>query len=218
MTHRPLHSRRTLLTGLAAAALAFTAGLISTGTASGAEPVSIDQIAGAAGAGPKPAVRQPIPTTTTTVASTTGKILFPMQVTPTCNVLSNFADSRSGGRAHEGIDILSSLGQEVYTPSAGTLTVQYVVGGTNSSLSGNAWGLEGEDGNYYFFAHLSRFADGLVVGSKVTRGQLIGSVGDTGNPGAGNYHLHFEIHPGGMKKSAVNPLPLLEVPKACNIW
>ena len=144
--------------------------------------------------------------------------MFPMQTTPRCYVLSNYADARSGGRAHEGVDILATLGQQVYTPSAGTLTMKYVDGGTNSSLSGNAWGLEADDGNYYFFAHLSGFADGLAIGDKIARGQLIGYVGDTGNPGAGNYHLHFEIHPGGMKKAAVDPLTLLDVPAECKVW
>ena len=205
MTHRSHLTRRTVLAGAIALALVGAAGAV----ASGAEPASIDQIGGDAGATvAKPAVRQSIASGTivfTTNTAAAGKVLFPMQTTPRCYVLSNFADARSGGRAHEGVDMLSTLGQQVYTPSAGTLTVQYVVGGPNSSLSGNAWGLEGDDGNYYFFAHLSRFVDGLSVGTKVARGQLIGYVGDTGNPGPGNYHLHFEIHPGGG--AAVNPYP-----------
>ena len=49
----------------------------------------------------------------------------------------------------------------------------------------------------------------------MTRGQLIGYVGDTGNPGPGNYHLHFEVHPKGG--AAVDPFPLLTIPKVCTI-
>ncbi len=98
--------------------------------------------------------------------------------------------------------------------------LQVVAGSTQSgaSLSGNLWKLEAlTGGTYYTYAHLSGFAPGLVKGSKVVKGQVIGYVGDTGNPGAGNYHLHFEVHPGGG--SAVDPLPLLRpVPPTCKVF
>lgn len=143
---------------------------------------------------------------------------FPMQVKPRCAILDNFGDARSGGRSHEGTDILASLGQEVYAMADGTLTYQASVGdGTNGSkLSGNLWKLTASvGGTYYVYAHLSAFAPGLVRGATVVKGQLLGYVGDTGNPGVGNYHLHFELHPGGG--AAVNPLPLLTVPAGCTV-
>ncbi len=143
---------------------------------------------------------------------------FPMQVAPRCDVLDNFGDVRSGGRRHAGTDMLATLGQEVYAMADGTLTYQAKVGdgSAGASLSGNLWRLTAADGTYYVYAHLSAFAPGLKVGSKVYRGQVIGYVGDTGNPGAGNYHLHFEIHPGGG--AAVNPLPLLTIPTGCKVF
>lgn len=145
---------------------------------------------------------------------------FPMAPVPRCDILSNFGDGRSGGRAHEGIDILATKGQEVFAMVDGTLTLQVVAGSNQSgaSLSGNLWQLTAATGGtYYIYAHLSAFADGLSKGSKVTKGQLIGYVGDTGNPGAGNYHLHFEIHPGGG--AAVDPLTLLRpVPVECKVY
>lgn len=140
---------------------------------------------------------------------------FPMQITPRCVVLNNFGSPRSGGRTHEGEDILATLGQEVYAMADGVLTNQATVGdGTQGSpLSGNMWKLTRPDGTYYIYAHLSAFAPGLEKGQNVYRGQVIGYVGDTGNPGPGNYHLHFELHPGGG--AAVDPLPLLTVPASC---
>ena len=142
---------------------------------------------------------------------------FPMAPSPRCDVLNNFGDPRSGGRSHAGIDILATLGQEVYAMAAGTLTVQTSVGDSNATLSGNLWRLTAPNGTYYVYGHLSGFAPELTKGSVVYKGQLLGYVGDTGNPGPGNYHLHYEVHPAGG--AAVDPLPfLLPVPEACRVY
>jgi peptidoglycan LD-endopeptidase LytH len=145
-----------------------------------------------------------------------GEIMFPMNPVPRCEILDNFGDPRSGGRSHQGTDILATLGQEVYAVADGVLTKQYVAGGPSASLSGNAWQLDLPDGGYFFYGHLSAFASGLSVGSAVTKGQLIGYVGDTGNPGPGNYHLHFEYHPGGG--AAINVLSKLTIPPQCSVY
>lgn len=144
--------------------------------------------------------------------------IFPMQTTPRCEILDNFGDPRSGGRTHEGSDMLATLGQEVYAVVDGTLTLQVFAQSSSAgaSLSGNLWTLTAPNGTYYVYAHLSTFAQGLSKGSAVTQGQVIGYVGDTGNAGPGNYHLHFELHPGGGV--AVNPLPLLVIPRECTVY
>ena len=45
----------------------------------------------------------------------------------------------------------------------------------------------------YYYAHLSGYAPGLHEGQVVKTGDPLGFVGDTGNAGAGNYHLHFGL-------------------------
>ena len=45
----------------------------------------------------------------------------------------------------------------------------------------------------YYYAHLQRYAAGMREGLPVWRGQVIAYVGDTGNAGRGNYHLHFSV-------------------------
>jgi murein DD-endopeptidase MepM/ murein hydrolase activator NlpD len=67
------------------------------------------------------------------------------------------------------------------------------------------------DGTYFFYAHLSRLAPGIQVGTPVTAGQVVGYVGKTGNTAVP--HLHLEIHPGGG--SAVNPYPIVKAIGAC---
>jgi peptidoglycan LD-endopeptidase LytH len=145
-----------------------------------------------------------------------GTLMFPMNPSPRCTVLDNFGDGRSDGRSHLGTDILATLGQEVYAVEGGVLYRQSIDGQSGTELSGNGWNLRGTSNTTYAFLHLSGFAAGLQVGSTVVKGQLIGYVGDTGNPGAGNYHLHFEVHPDGG--AAVNAYPLLNIPTACTTY
>lgn len=144
------------------------------------------------------------------------RITFPMAPTPRCDILDSFGDARSGGRRHQGVDILATLGQPLYAVVDGFMSFTIKVGEKNSELSGNLLQLTGSDGTYYVYAHLSAFADGIVRGSVVKRGDVIGYVGDTGNPGPGNYHLHFEVHPFGG--AAVDPLPMLLIPSGCKVY
>jgi murein DD-endopeptidase MepM/ murein hydrolase activator NlpD len=145
-----------------------------------------------------------------------GSIMFPMDPLPKCSLSkTSFGQPRSGGRTHEGIDLMASLGQKIYAVDNGVLWKQSIDGPT-ALLSGNAWYLKLTDGTYYFYAHLSSFAEGLKVGDTVTIGQVIGYVGDTGDAGPGNYHLHFEVHPKGG--AAVDPYPLLSIPTKCGVY
>lgn len=166
------------------------------------------------------AVAQPAAATkqATRLMINASKPIFPMQTTPTCHVLDNFGDPRPGGRSHEGTDMLASLDQEIYAVVDGTLSHQVIAGQAGSSLSGNSWHLDaaGTSKASYAYMHLSRFAPGLSNGSFVSQGQVIGYVGDTGDPGPGNYHLHFEYHPTGV--TAVNALSVLTVPPTCTVW
>ncbi len=147
-------------------------------------------------------------TVTTAAGGSTAAITqFPAQ--GLCWFTDTFGAPRSGGRAHEGVDIIAGAGHLVYAAVDGTLTKQYI--DAPGSLSGNGWRLTRSDGTYYFYAHLSSFAPGLKVGSVVASGQIIGYVGMTGN--AGTAHLHFEVHPGGG--AAVNPTPVVRAVDGC---
>lgn len=114
---------------------------------------------------------------------------------------SSFVDSwgapRSGGRTHQGTDMMAPYGTPVYAAQSGT------VSHSSSDLGGIQAYVHGADTTFY--AHLQGFG-GAPSGGHVSAGSLIGYVGDTGNA-AGTPHLHFEYHPGGG--GAVNPYPYL---------
>ncbi|MEG8021964.1 M23 family metallopeptidase [Sphingomonas aerolata] len=66
----------------------------------------------------------------------------------------------------------------------------------------------------YYYAHLAGYAPGVREGMAVAAGDRLGYVGDTGDAGAGNYHLHFGVsrmQPGQRwwQGEEVNPYPLL---------
>jgi murein DD-endopeptidase MepM/ murein hydrolase activator NlpD len=150
----------------------------------------------------------PTAAATTIVTGPTVSIdVFPVQ--GPCSFGDSYLAPRSGGRSHEGVDIIAKSGQWVYAAKDGTLTKKYL--DSPGSLSGNGWRLTAADGSYFFYAHLSTFAAGLSVGSPVKAGQILGQVGKTGD--ASTPHLHFEVHPGGGP--SVNPTPVVKAVDGC---
>ena len=99
---------------------------------------------------------------------------------------------RSGGRTHQGVDMMSPGGTPLVAVVAGDVTMK------TNALGGNVVWLTGVDGAKYYYAHLAAWEGGS---RSVSAGEVIGYVGSTGNTSAN--HLHFEIHPGGG--AAVNP-------------
>lgn len=111
---------------------------------------------------------------------------------------SAFSDTwgapRSGGRRHQGVDMLGARGTPILAVVDGIAK-----DGTNA-LGGNAVNLTGSNGNGYYYAHLESWAKSGAV----KQGDVLGYMGDTGDA-IGTVHLHFEVHPGGG--AAVNPFP-----------
>ena len=156
---------------------------------------------------PATTVPTPVPAPTPSTNAVVALGAFPVQ--GPCSFGDTYGATRSGGRSHEGVDLMAKTGVLVYAVATGTLTKQTL--DRPGSLSGNAWWLTGTDRTYYFYAHLAAFAPGLKAGSKVVAGQFIGYVGATGN--AGGAHLHFEIHPSGG--ASVNPTAIVKAIDGC---
>ncbi|MBR6690977.1 MAG: peptidoglycan DD-metalloendopeptidase family protein [Bacilli bacterium] len=104
------------------------------------------------------------------------------------------------GNFHSGIDIAGTgYGSNVYAANNGTIvTMEYVYNyGYHIIINHN-------NGYYTVYAHMKGFAPNLSVGSTVSRGQIIGYVGDTG--WATGPHLHYEIRTCARYACTTNPL------------
>lgn len=110
-------------------------------------------------------------------------------------------------RGHMGTDYAAPIGTPVHAASDGRVTFKGPRGGY-----GNAVMLAHSGDISTLYGHLSRFARGLAVGSRVEQGQVIGYVGMTGL--ATGPHLHYEylrlgVHmdPQTVKLPGADPLP-----------
>lgn len=98
-----------------------------------------------------------------------------------------------GDRKHEGNDLIADKGTPIVTMTDGEITRL----GWNE-YGGQRVGITSNKGTYFYYAHMDRYADGIVKGKKVKAGDVIGYVGDTGYgpPGTRGQiipHLHVQI-------------------------
>jgi murein DD-endopeptidase MepM/ murein hydrolase activator NlpD len=125
-------------------------------------------------------------------------------------LLDTFDDARSEGRVHDAIDIMALAGTPVLAATAGKIVKLF-----QSERGGmTIYQLSADEKTIYYYAHLQGYANGLAEGNVVRQGDVIAYVGDTGNAGVGNYHLHFSIAAVSDPKrywegTAINPYPLL---------
>jgi peptidoglycan LD-endopeptidase LytH len=129
------------------------------------------------------------------VVSSGGGIVCP--VAGPVSFTDTWGAARSGGRTHQGVDILAAMGTPTVAPVSGRVEHR------GSSLGGLSWYVYGDNGDMFYGTHLSGYANEGV--GWVAAGTVIGYVGDSGNAG-GTPHLHFEYHPGGG--GAINPYPI----------
>lgn len=154
----------------------------------------------------------PAPTPENSANSSTRvpKLMIPVSGIGPQQLRDNYSEARSEGRVHNAIDIMAAPGTPVLAASDGIIRrIFYSERGGNTLYQFNSYG-----NLVFYYAHLQRYADGVVEGKAVKRGEVIGYVGDTGNAGAGNYHLHFAIWVVSDPKKFyqgdnINPYPLL---------
>ncbi|VVT04265.1 Peptidase M23 [Sphingomonas sp. EC-HK361] len=140
-----------------------------------------------------------------------GVLVVPVAGVQRAALIDSWGDARGGGtRAHHGIDIMAPGGTPVVAAAAGAVEKLF-----HSNLGGTTIYVRSpRRGWIYYYAHLSGYAPGLHEGQVVRAGQTIGYVGDTGDAGPGNTHLHFSMTrtgaaDGWWQGQDVNPFPVL---------
>ena len=73
-----------------------------------------------------------------------------------------------------------------------------------NSVGGRSTHIYADNGVVYYYTHLESHPAGISSGQRVSKGTVVGYLGNSGNARYTSPHLHFEIRPGGK---AVNPYP-----------
>jgi murein DD-endopeptidase MepM/ murein hydrolase activator NlpD len=104
-------------------------------------------------------------------------------------LVQSFSDPRGTARHHEAIDIPAPRGTPVLAVEDGTIARLFYsqAGGTT------IYQFDPSERFCYYYAHLDRYAEGLAEGQEVSKGQVIGYVGVSGNAPKETPHLHFAI-------------------------
>lgn len=139
------------------------------------------------------------------------KLMIPVVGVKREKLVDTYNDARSDNRIHNAIDIMAPQGTPVVAVADGQIARFY-----ESDLGGiTIYQFSRDKRAVYYYAHLQKIAENLAEKAEVKQGQVIGYVGDTGNAGAGNFHLHFSIIiPADEKRywegENINPFPLLQ--------
>jgi murein DD-endopeptidase MepM/ murein hydrolase activator NlpD len=117
------------------------------------------------------------------------RLEMPVQDAPREALRDSFDDARDGTHKHEAIDMLAPRNTPVVAVEDGIIAKLFysVPGGIT------VYQFDPTASYAYYYAHLERYADGLAEGAHVTRKQVLGYVGTSGNAPKDTPHLHFAI-------------------------
>lgn len=143
-------------------------------------------------------------------ASDPPDIIIPVEGIRASELIDSWDKSRAGDRIHRAIDIPAPLGTPVLAAIDGRIEKLFA-----SKRGGLTIYLRSEDGRLIlYYAHLQGYRRGLAEGDSIRQGQVIATVGASGNADPAFPHLHFQMLrtvPGSSWTAGepVNPYPLL---------
>lgn len=123
------------------------------------------------------------------------------------DIASTWGAARSGGRKHQGTDIFAPKGTAVVAATDGV-----VISIGLDRLGGNVVYLFGEGMTIQYYAHLDAWEPTLRNGQHVKAGDVLGTVGNTGNAATTPSHLHFgisRVQPVRLRRIRFDPMDVL---------
>lgn len=160
---------------------------------------------------PPPPPALPDPSIPAEPASTpSAALIVPVQGIAFDALSNTFDDARGTERQHEALDIMAPAGTPVVAIADGTIEKLF-----DSERGGlTIYQFEPSGRFSYYYAHLQAYAPGLEEGASVRQGDVLGTVGSSGNADPAAPHLHFAIFALTPEKqwwtgTPVNPYPLL---------
>jgi murein DD-endopeptidase MepM/ murein hydrolase activator NlpD len=129
---------------------------------------------------------------------------LPVQGATKATLRDSFDETRGSTHRHEAIDIMAARNTPIVAVEGGTIArlFESKAGGTT------VYQFDPSMRFVYYYAHLERYAAGVKEGQRVTRGQLLGFVGTSGNAARDAPHLHFAIFRLTDKKQWWNGSPI----------
>ncbi len=148
-----------------------------------------------------------------------GPMVVPVSGVAPSKLVDTYSQARAAGaRVHDAIDILAAEGTPVIAAAPGRIEKLFL-----SEDGGNTiYVRSGDRRRIFYYAHLAAYAPGLREGQVVRQGQVLGTVGHTGNADPAAPHLHFAVWNAdprqGWSQDAlpINPYPLLSGRRADN--
>jgi murein DD-endopeptidase MepM/ murein hydrolase activator NlpD len=136
-------------------------------------------------------------------------LMIPVAGVAAKDLIDSFDDKRGGTRTHNALDIMAARNTPVLAAVSGSVVKLH------NSVAGGLTIYASDPSSRFvmMYGHLDSYRPGLKEGERLTRGQIIGFVGSTGNANVMAPHLHFQITRNDnlkewWKGTPVNPFPV----------
>lgn len=117
------------------------------------------------------------------------RLMVPVDGVRPSELVDTYNAARSGGRRHHALDVMARRGTPVISADDGV--VRRI--STNALGGRTVYVVDHQQRFVHYYAHLDRYARGLREGQRVRKGDLLGSVGSTGNADRNAPHLHYQL-------------------------